>query len=82
MFSKSRISDQFRTLSKKLLEPQTENQFHESMSMLESFIQEDPARLPLENWLKLWFSRKTHMFRALKHRSSPELNLTEVIQFS
>ena len=52
MFSKSRTSDQFRTLSKGLLEAQTESQFHESMSMLESFIQEDPARLPLENWLK------------------------------
>ena len=82
MLSKSRTSHQFRTLSKGLLEAQTESQFHESMSMLESFIQEDPARLPLENWLKWWVSRKTHIFRTFKRKCSPESNLAEVIHSS
>ena len=48
-FSKSLTFDQFITLLKGLLEAQTESQFHESISMLESFIQEDQARLQLEN---------------------------------
>ena len=65
MFSKSRTSGQFRTLSKGLLEAQTESQFYESMSMLESFIQEDPARLPLEHWLKWWFPEKRTHFEPL-----------------
>ena len=82
MLSKSRTSDKFRTLSKGLLEAQTESQFHESMSLLESFIKEYPARLPLENWLKWWVSRKTHIFRGFKRKCSPESNLAEVIHFS
>ena len=82
MFSKSRTSDKFRTLSKGLLEAQTESQFHESMSLLESFIKEDPACLPLENWLKWWVSRKTHIFRAFKRKCSPETNLAELIRSS
>ena len=50
--------------------------------MLEQFIQEDPARLLLENWLKWLVSRKMHIFWTLKCECSPEPNLAEVIHSS
>ena len=51
IFSGDKLTDRFRSLSKRMLEAQIEVQFENSRTELRAFIDEKEKRQPLNNWL-------------------------------
>ena len=66
IFSGDKSADRFRSLSKRMLEAQTEVQFEDVRTELRAFIDEKEKRQPLSNWLSWWVTRKEHISRAFK----------------
>ena len=66
IFSGDKSTDRFRSLSKRMLEAQTEVQFEDVRTELRAFIDEKEKRQPLSNWLSWWVTRKEHISRAFK----------------
>ena len=61
VFSGGKLADRFRSLSKRILEAQTEVQFQDARAELRAFI-DGKKRQPLSNWLACWVTRKEHIF--------------------
>ena len=57
VFSGDKSTDRFRSLSKRMLEAQTEVQLEEVRTELRAFIDEKEKRQPLSNWLAWWVIR-------------------------
>ena len=79
VFSGDKSVDRFRSLSKKMLEAQTEVQFEDARTELRAFIDEKEKMQPSSNWLAWWVTRKEHIFRAFKRKNAPESDLTKVV---
>ena len=79
VFSGDKSTDRFRSLSKRMLEAQTEVQFEDVRTELRAFIDEKEKRQPLRNWLAWWVTRKERIFRAFKRKNAPKSNLAEVV---
>ena len=79
IFSGDKSADRFRSLSKRMLEAQTEVQFEDARTELRAFIDEKEKMQPSSNWLAWWVTRKEHIFRAFKRKNAPGSNLAEVV---
>ena len=66
VFSGDESTDRFRSLSKRMLEAQTEFQLEDVRTELWAFIDEKEKRKSLSNWLAWWVTRKEHISRAFK----------------
>ena len=62
-----------------MLEAQTAIQFGYAVANVDAFIKKKKKIEPLLNWLQWWVDRKEHILRVFKDRSSPELNLAEIV---
>ena len=82
VFLGGKSDDRFRSLSKRMLEAQTEVQFEDARTELRAFIDEKEKRQPLSNWLAWWVTRKEHIFGAFKRKNAPGSNLGEVVHSS
>ena len=74
----------FKKLAFQLLESVTVTGYHQTLNLLENFIQDKKEeRKQLSNWLKWWDSRRIHWSRAFKaNLLTPAANLAEVVNTS
>ena len=79
IFLGDKSADRFRSLSKRMLEAQTEVQFEDARTELRAFIDEKEKRQPLSNLLAWWVTRKELICGAFKRKNAPESNLAEVV---
>ena len=71
--------NEFRSISKEILENQNVSGFESDFAKMKTFIRRNDDRRSLTPWLKWWVSRKEHIFRAFKNKTAPYSNLSEVV---
>ena len=82
IFSSEDSKGKFKSFCRAMLEAQTVPKLMKEIEHLRTFLHAKSKREVLLKWLDWWVSRKEHIFRACKDKSSPESNLAEVIHSS